>query len=683
MPIILTWNLAALPWLGSFGRWMSDFDVAGRMLGRWLDKQLEQAERIDRATSSFPVFRFYNMALCAEITRLQFGSIVASPDSQFSNQMARVGQAWNIPDYVGRRVTEARLIGNTIGVVETLAAAIVDSIDRMATPRPEMFEPDNARFMDLPGLAVLLFNTVGSNRRGIYAAGQGLATGLGIEPQPDASNDSAPTVPETDFATTILAAARDFSARADELLQYVAGALLIVPAVGGLILAMAQDVVLVLRFAVLEFVEDIEHRALVMRRDFLVDFYRQLNAYADGTILFMLAIRDVALDYLRFGAQFGVAYLDAVADGVRSFAVQLEFFWTGVGGLIASVVGYLDRVMAVDIGEVIHNALVLFERIIDFIGDEMWEDSDNAPRYHAPERFAVTIGEFATGAGNGATARTQLADAGSIMARSLRGSHGVSHRVLMGIGSSISGIHLPALAAGVVRVTDILRTPMAAARTQPTLIYSPGTVPDIAGIVIEPLRSGLTTAVSNIGTSLNTEVTGLFTAFGTLADGVATSSANSALAAMRLGSLERFNTIVAGSEAIVTRAFPDMPPPEPTGLEAVAEAYALWLSGAFEMIGSLLGGYLTMMMEQWHNRIDANEDATFEATPTSPRKLLERARLGTVRVPELRIVMTTAQTTSAAANDVADAFQRAVGDAYVAGGRRLDQLRTLSASVAI
>lgn len=687
MPIFLIWNTAAAPWLGSFRSWINEFDVAGRSLERWLEKQLSTAERIDRATAGFPIFRFYNMAVSAEISRLQFGSIAPVPDSQFGAQMGRVGQAWNLPAVLGRRITESQLIVNVFGVVEDILGSVVASIDRMANPTAETFDPERARFTDLFGLAALLFNTVGSNREGIYRAGKGLADGLHIDPQPSGgtltAEAGAVAAPEPDTATWIISMARDFTAQAETLLQYIAAGLMLVPAIGALLLSIGRDIALALRLVVLEFCEETERSALAWRRGFYERFYRGLNAWVDGTMLFMLAIRDAALSQLRFAVRFGVTYLDALAGGVSVFATDLQTFWSGVGGLISAIIDYLGRVLSIDIGDVIHNSLVLFQRIIDFIGDELWEDSKKAPRYHAPDRFAVTIGELVTGTGNGTNAQNQLATAGLTLQRSLQGAHWVSVGVNLGLGSMISGKFLPGLAANTIALTQRLRTPMVAAGTQPNLAFDSSAVPDITGLFVEPARTALTTAVTAIGTSAGTAINGIFTTFGSLADGVATRAEDQAIAALRAGSLQHYNAIVAGSEGLVGRALPNLPVSAPTGLESVAQAYAVWLSGAFEMIGTLLGGFLTTLVDEWRNRIDTNEDATVEVTATSPRKLLERARLGVVRMPEMRIVMNVARTDQQSANDVADTFQRAVGEAYMTGSRRLDTLRLRASSVPI
>lgn len=688
MPVILIWNIAALPWIAPVARWVSEFDVAGRLLEKWLKRQLATAERIDRLTASFPVFRFYNMAVCAEISRLQFNAIAPAPDSQFDAQMRRVGAAWNLPDVVSRRITEGLLISNVIGIIETITREIIDSIDRLATPRASMFDPDNARVTDLFGLAALLFNTVANNRAGILAAGQGLANGLRLSPgtserSPAASVSVAGSGTPPDMATSVLAMARDFAAQAETVLQYIAAGLLILPAIGGLVLAMGQDVVLVLRQKVLDFIISKEQAIHRWRRSFYERLYRALHGWLDGTVLFMLAVRDVAFDHVRYGVEFGLAYIDALADGIQVFARQLQGLWAGVGSLISAMVDYLDRVMQVDIGEVLHRAMVLFERIIDFIGDNLSNDPDKAPRYRPPAQMVVSIGDFATGTGTGATARDQLATAGSTLQASFQQANMFSVAANMWLGSTASGMFLPGMAAGTIRLTQMLRTPMAPVRAQPTLTFDPGTVPDLTARIVEPARAGLISAVDGLGASLQTGIGNIAGGFGALADDMAMHAEQSALDAVRLGSLGHYHRIVEGSEALVGRAFPDMPAATPTGLEAVGRAYGLWLAGAFEILGGLMGGFLSMLVDEWRARIDSNSDATFEATPTSPRKLLARARLGVVRVPELRIVMNGPDTDQAAANDVADAFKRAVGDMYMTGIRRLDDYRARAASTAI
>lgn len=683
MPIIFIWNVLAIPSIATFNRMLGGIRTAGELIEKWLRRQLEQAEAIDRKTAGFPIFRFYNMALVAQVAAHQRGAITPAVDTTMGAQMERVGRAWNVPDYVGRRVTEANLLGDLIGVVETITQAVIDSIDRWATPEADLFEPDNARITDLPGLAALLFNRVGTNRLGIVLAGTALRDGLRASEPPvtpeqataDAAAARASTASDT-AETTLESMIAGFTAQAEEALQIIAGALFAIPAIGGLALAMGNDIVQALRIAVLDKFQEIEAMVMQWRRDFYTNFYRTLNAWVDGTVLFMLTLRDFVLDQLGYYTRFALAYLSGISTGISSFAAQLTTFWQGTATLIHEIVGYLDRIMNVDIGDVIHNGLILFERIIDFIGDELWEEPDDAPRYHAPPATSVTIGDFFTNTGTGVTARSQLGEAGRTLRLAFNGAHWVSVGVNMGLGSWISDMHLPTLASSAIQLVDTLdRRRPAAAMPSPPLPVLPAVPADVVTMIIDPLRAGLTTAVADVGTAVQTGVGDIFTAFGTLADGVAGRAQASALEAFHLGSLGQYEAIVAGSEGIVARAFPTPADSPATGLEGVAQAFALWLSGSFETIGSILNGYLAFLVQEWRTRIEANEDATFDATPTSPRKLLARSRLGRVHVPEMRITVYRTATTQEVANEVARAFQGAVRSAYEAGELQLDSLR--------
>jgi hypothetical protein len=691
MPIILYWNILAAPSIGRFNRLLSGIRTAGELIEKWLERQLEAAEKIDRRTAGFPIFRFYNMAIAAEVSSIQRGSITPAVDTTIGAQMARVGHAWNIPDYVGRRVTEARLLVNLIGIFQTISQSFIESIDRWATPSADLFDPENARVTDLPGVAVLFFNKIGANRDGILAAGTALHAGLAASaPPPDpqqatadaaaAEAASATGTAESTLETTIAG----FTAQAEQVLQLIAGALFVVPAIGGLALAMAGDIVQALRIAVLDKIQEIEAAVMQWRREFYASFYRTLNAWVDGSVLFMLALRDFVLDQLRYYTRFGLEYLDGLSSGIGAFAAQLMTFWQGTATLIGEIVAYLDRIMHIDIGDVIHQSLVLFERIIDFIGDELWEDSDDAPRYRAPPATSVTLGDFFTNEGTGVGARTQLGLAGDVLMRSYNGSHWMSRGVNMGLGSMIADMHLPTLAQGAISLVGAIdRHRPSPPGAQVPLPVLPAAPPDVVTTIITPLRNGITGAITDIGTSVQTQVGNIFTAFGTLATGVAEQAEASALAAFRLGSLGHYAAIVEGSEGIVSRAFPTPAESPATGLEAVARAFSIWLSGGFETIGSILNGYLAFLVQEWRDRIDANEDATFDATPTSPRKLLAAARLGRVHVPAVRIVFHGSPTTQQAANDIAASFQSAVRNAYATGEQRLRELRDSASAVAV
>jgi hypothetical protein len=681
MPIILLWNAAAGPFAALHKRLVNDLGVSGALIAKFLGKQLPKAEATERQTAGFPVFRFYDGAIVAEIGSLQRGVIKPAFDMTMAGQMERVGRAWNIPDYVRRRLREAALIPGLIDIFVTITQSVIDSIDRWAKPTAEHFDPANARITDLWGVAVLLFNRIGANRAGILKAGEALKEGIAASAPPPEPGDAVAgaAVAQASGGTDAVGKSLEqtiagFTEQAEELLRIVTAALLVIPALGGLVLEMAGDILLRLRLRVLEECEAIEASVLTWRQDFFASFYRAVNAYVDGTMLFMLALRDHVLDQLRFFTAFSRAWISALTDGLLDFGDGFGRFWNGVADLMKALLGYFDGIMRVDIGDVLHNAFILFHRIIEFIGDEWWDDPDDAPRYEAPNYYSVGLGDFFTSTGSGATARTDLGRAGSTLRASLAGANMLSASLNLGIGSWISDIHLGALAGGVIRLTGELDKRRPGPIVTPGPLVDPfGPAPDIDAEFIVPARSALLGMTATWASVAYNGVGNAFLAVETFADKVADASHLAAQRALRLGSVEHYRKIVAQSEDFIRRAFPEAPSGA-TGFEAVAEAFSLWLSGSFEILGNVLNGYLAFLLDRWRNEVDTNEDLTFEATPTSPRKLLEKAQLGRVKIPEMRIVLARGEMSPEVANDVAETFRGAVRDAYSAGQRRLAEL---------
>ena len=111
-----------------------------------------------------------------------------------------------------------------------------------------------------------------------------------------------------------------------------------------------------------------------------------------------------------------------------------------------------------------------------------------------------------------------------------------------------------------------------------------------------------------------------------------------------------------------------------TGMDAVALAFSVWLQGGFDTIANLASGYIRFMLDEWTEQIAQNADLPLEVNAASPKKLLQRAELGRVHMPKLRIVASRGVIDRALAERVADAFRDEVEAAYRRGAKRLSDL---------
>lgn len=674
MPIFLLWNALALPHVKGLKRLLNDLGVAGALIQGWLRKRTGEAERIERATSGFPIFRFYNEAVTARIDSLQRFAISSERHPGFGASMRAIGDAWRIDRVFANRVREARLIGRLMDVVVGITQSALDSIVRWENPRAELFNPANARFSDLFGLGALTFRALGSGRNTLEAAGRRIHAALNRpRAATTASGTTAGDITAEGSGGAAVAAGVPLAMRLDEFVRYLAAGLLVVPAVCALVADLGRDLLLWLRVQLIEQLFSVEQRVFDFRQGLLAGIWNGLRAFSATAVEFLLIARDYALGHIRHWARFGVAYLDSITTGVVAFTDQLGTFWNGVHGLVMAMMSLTDRVMSIEIGNVIHHLLKVIANTNDLIG--FWFNLDLQPdvEYEPPAWFPLTIADLVLNEGNGPLARDHLARALHALATTVENFTG-SGFVLDQVRER-AGIDVRALIGGVRGLLRALNTTPQQAQAQPVLVFSEADEPNLVVEIIHPLRTGFSRAVTDLMNGARLGIEGVTVGLLQLLDGTAAQFAAAATNAARLGSLGHYREIVAGSEALVARAFPTGPAAAPTGFEGIARAFSLWLVGAFDSIGAIMGRYLGFVLDEWQRHLADNADTPVEVTPTSPLILLERARLGRVHLPELRIIAGGRPTDRELATLVAQRFRAAVSDAYVAGERSLGGLR--------
>jgi hypothetical protein len=143
-----------------------------------------------------------------------------------------------------------------------------------------------------------------------------------------------------------------------------------------------------------------------------------------------------------------------------------------------------------------------------------------------------------------------------------------------------------------------------------------------------------------------------------------------------MGSLRHLRRLTSNTDALIESLFGDQEiERSETGFEPVAGAYAQWLiQGGFDMIGATAAGFIGMVLDEWLVHLQENTDTPVEITATSPRRFLERARLGRVHTPRIRVVARGENLSRSLAVRVADGFQEAVQEAFSTGQARLDGL---------
>ena len=684
MPIIILWNLTVAGSLPQFRRWFDSFERSSFLLERWFERRMRYAEDLDRTTMRFPVFRFYNEAVTARLVDSQKGLLLTEPVPSVGSHLERALGQWNVPARVRRSRRESRLLPELFRVLEEITAGVKSSIDRFETPFPEMFDPRRRSARDLPGLALLAYKAFATSGEQTLGAARNVKRALTgpVPAPPEVALPGAPPAPT--FMDEPRAMLAPYEARIDELTRYVVAGILIVPALAGLIGTMGNDALLFVRWTALEFFERMERKAFAFRRRVLMVFVRDVPSYARQGLLLLEVAREWAIGHLRFYARVGIEYMRSLIGGVTTFAEQLADYWSKVTGVIRKVLAYGQAIIDMDVGPVLHKALVAIKDAIETIADLLYADDDDPPQmYTPPPVFAVTVRELILNEGAGTRAHRELLVGGELLRRAWNNSS-ITRRVIGGVAvETFAGYNIPGLIRGVIGLGALSVLPRrdydALAAAQPTLTFDTSTLPDLNARIIEPFARDLTAAVEGGIGGVSTAIGGVVGSVVTLLDGTAETFDRAAVEASWLGSRNLLNELVGDVDGLMVSLFPEQPAgPEPTGLQPLAGAYAQWLvQGGFDTIGGVMAGFLSFVLDEWATHLAENRDTPVEITETSPRKLRERAVLGRVHTRELRIVARGQEVGRPLAARLAERFRGAVQEAYAEGQERLAALAAL------
>jgi hypothetical protein len=673
MPIILIWNAAALPFERQFRRWLKEMELYAGGIGSFLGKRKKEGDRIDNATAGFPVFRFYNLSLTARVTSAQSGALLTEPIPTLGDHFRNIGEDWRVDREIANRAREAQLIGRLFGALEQMVSGVLASIQRFERPSAAMFDPRGGQASDLFGLAALAFNALSMGRKGILHRAERIAEALRRPAEKAESGSALPA--ETAGAAAGETAALPLAMQMDNWLRYVGGALLILPAAGALLIHMGEDLVAWLRRFVIDLFERHERTIVDLRQTMFAqvrDGLRDLSAVSVG--LFGMAANYVS-DLIRHWVGFGRGYISGVATGVANFSREFGQFWGGVHKMVMELIRYGAAVMSLDLTQVVHQVLWIIKEAIEFIDTNYYPIGESPTMYTPPgSPIRVNLGELALAEGGGATARDELGRALALLEQARIGADQMGMAINVGVAGWFTDINIPGLLGGVRRLLPRLGVRPGSAAAQPILRYSTAAEPDLAALIVEPMRARFETALGTVSTRIENGVEGIVTSTVTLLGGAAVTFTAAALIAANLGNEPRWQQIVANADQMAARAFPGMPEARPTGLEAVGRTFGLWLQANFDTLGAILGGYLRFVLDEWMSHLDANADTPVEVDATSPKKLLQRAQLGRVHMTRLRIAVPANLPDRALADHVAARFRGEVGRAYARGQSRFEAL---------
>ncbi|MES2055449.1 MAG: hypothetical protein V4564_05860 [Pseudomonadota bacterium] len=670
MPIIILWAEAMAPHASDVLRWLKNMDRSTFLLDRWLEKRVPAAQRMEEATAAFPIFNYYNTALTARVADMQFGSLLTVPVDSIGTHVERALDEWNLPRDISQQARSAGLPGEVFRVVEGMVDGVLGSLDRFMTPNAQMFEPKGHTASDIIGMAALVWRTIGANRTGIYSAAARLAQGLGAP-----ANDNGGTMRSAGDGKPAGEPGLPLAFQIDELSRYVVAGLLVIPAVSRLLGIIGKDALTLAKYKALAKFEEWETKAWAYRKALLGSFLNGMSAITETSLQLLLQIGGGITGIIDAFVAIGVEYLRGLTAGVVSLADQIRSFWSGVIALINQVAGFVASIAAVDIGEVIHNALVTIQEVIAWFADEFYDKDHRPAAYTAPAQFAVTIGELVLNEGPGAEANNQINIAAARLGFAVHHAMGTWAILYKGALFKAKDIHIDNVVTGLEMLAKALALPRDPGRAQPVLKVDLSTAPDLVAAVVRPLRIGLIDAVGKVGTAADGAVGDVFGSAQKRLNETADAFHKEAQDSAAFGPKGLVMRMVGDTDALLKSLFgTQSPEARKTGLEAVALAFSAWMQGGFDTIANMASGYIRFMLDEWTEQIAKNEDLPLQVMPTSPKKLLQRAELGRVHLPRLRIVASGNPIDRELAERVAAAFRDEVEAAYRTGAERLSRL---------
>lgn len=667
MPIILLWADAMAAHAGSVLRWLKTMDQSTFLLGRWLERRVPAAERLEEATAGFPIFSYYNAALTARVVDTQFASLLTIPVDGIGAHVERALDEWNLPRDIAQQARSAGLPGEFLRVVEEIATGVNGALGRFMTPDATMFAPKSRTASDLIGMAGLLWRTVGANRKGIYDAAKRLATALQAP-----AGDTGATAHGIGGATT--APALPIAFRIDALSRYVVAGLLVIPALAGLLGVIGKDALTLVKYKALASFERWETMAWAYRTAMLGKFLNGVSAATETALQMFLQIAAGITGIIEAFAAMGTDYLRGLSGAVVGLAEQFRTFWSGVIALINQVVGFVASILAIDIGEVLHNALVTIQQVVAWFS-QYYDDDHRPAAYRAPGRFAVTIGDMVLNEGSGADANTHLAVATARLGSAVHGAPGLTINMYKGILFEATDVHIDNVVTGLQMLGKALSLPRDARRAQPVLKIDLRTSPDLVALVVRPLRAGVLDAVGKVATAADGAATDIFGSAQTRLTSTADAFHKEAKASAAFGPKGLVTRMVGDTDAVLKSLFgTQSPAARTTGLDGIALAFSGWMQGGFDSIANVASGYIRFMLDEWTELVAKNEDLPLQVMPTSPKKLRQRAELGRVHLPRLRIIASGNPIDGNLADRIAAAFRDEVEAAYRTGTERLSRL---------
>jgi hypothetical protein len=641
-------------------------------LERWLENRVKVAEALELRSRGFPIILFYNEALTLYVDVSQHGALRRPPERGVGATLAASGQAFvSGLGRVGTAITEERLLPGLLERIGNIFDLIVASMERFIPVRPGMFDLRARTASDLFGQAGLLFRTVTESTGPLLTLGGNLGEARDVLRQalgPSEAVASAAASAGAPAGGESLAESLDVGAR------LILGAVLALPILPLWIGRLWSAANVFLRDTLLQAFQGIESGVFGLRRQVFDVFSRTLPELIVSAARVLSSVWAVVELHWRFYVRVALVYggdllrnLDTFLGGLRTFLN----YWIGViNGILRAIEAVLDFDLAPIIAAAVMGPLGLGLAALGAL-----------PRF--------TIRDFVGLGANVAreALRLWLTTQILVVEGGLRGA-GVAARAFKYLGGPLGwwlgpkaarGLDAARFRVGAARrlVWRLLRAPQDLPAETAASFALPASFPNVFDAFFGPGAPNFRAALGTARTELEGGVRDILGGGAELLTGLSRSFDRATADAATLGSPTRMRRIAEGATSLAQTALGDQLGELEERVrgrreDPVAVAFEGWLTrGGFYVVGSAIPLYVEEMDRFWRQQSAEGAETTVTVLPTSPHKLVSRAALGRVRVPEITLTAAGQPPGTELAEAVATRLKAAIEESYVTGRERL------------
>ncbi len=602
-------------------------------LAKWLRQRIASEEEMERHSRQFPRIDFYNGALTIYVDQRMAGALNSGPALSLWDRLQAGAEAfWHGLGRIGRAVHEEMLPPRFLGATAAMLQTVVDAMERYPSATAAMFDVRIRRpIADIFGeIGVFSRSVLGTywdpkERRvrspGLEQIAEFAQAGLAFRQALEGMSPSSAAA----------SGGSGMPAALGEVIQYIAGSLVILPVFWELVDATLRSTGLAVKQLILTAFTEIEIQVHELRRSMIDIFYVRLAHWGRKALNYSEAAGMLLGAQVAFYTSFTQLYVNGLVSGLGSFAGSLATwlnYWLHIVEVIRRI---LETIMNYDLMPwILTGVLGLSGYLISLL--------PFIPKFTVDDFISMV-----TGAGAFAIRKSVNAVLWA-----------VEHIPFIGAGRKARVHALRELVNLAVRVPSLppeTRLPPPAKRF-PDIYeawYGAGAV-DIRGAFAR-LHTSLITEISTASLAAETTLLRLGDRFSAAASRAA-----------NLGSVEGFRTIASRSGDVARRVFGQ----ESSGRKA--DPLAALFEGAvaragFYVIGEAIPQYIFQMRYFWW-RSARRAQPPAKATPTSPHILARRLRIERVRMNRLTIHLPGRSLDDDLIAEVARRFQGAVEDAY-------------------